>query len=246
MFRPLTSLCLPLQLAETRRRVLWTCILPLSMERKGVLPRRQSLLPLLSVVSSSFYRNHYCWNMMSAVPTWSLSFNFPPVLQWGSIHFVNKLALPSPINHQQYLSDLRQISNKVANFSDSDLALKASSPEIIRAAKSGHLISIILCYHRTEKGLENRAGPCMTLWFPQLQTVQSWWKETLSQWSQSFSHPSISSSSHSRGRRCRWQPNGGDEQGFSLWQFSGHFSACCKPEALDKRRPLEMKKMSSH
>lgn len=39
-----------LQSTETWRRVLWTCSMPLPLERKGIFPRWQSVLPLLPVV----------------------------------------------------------------------------------------------------------------------------------------------------------------------------------------------------
>lgn len=46
----LIFLFFPPQSTETRRWVLWTSSLPLSLERKGIFPRWQSLLPLLPVV----------------------------------------------------------------------------------------------------------------------------------------------------------------------------------------------------
>lgn len=63
--------------------------------------------------------NFWCSHMI-------LCFSFPSLLQWVFIHFVMtyKFVLPSPIIHQQYLSDFRQISNNVTNFSKSDLPWK--------------------------------------------------------------------------------------------------------------------------
>lgn len=193
------------------------------MERKGVLPRRQSLLPLPPVVGS-----HVCGDPASDIPhtksdqafkrsstmsgvstLWRYCIHFSLLLRWVFVDFIflmYEFVLPSPTSSNNICQNWDKSPTTLLIY-QSQISPESDESWDCQSSKSGHLISIILCYHRAEKGLENRAGPCMTFWFPRLQTVHRWWKETLSQWSQSFSHPSISSSSHSQGRRCRWQPN---------------------------------------
>lgn len=147
------------------------------------------------------------WWVLSKKDTftdWALIETITPHHLWAPVVIVYKFVLASPVIHLRFLSGLRSVSNKDANFSESNSSWKVLSPE----SESGHLISIILWYGGPERGRENRTGPCsmrssIPVSFGQFRAAE---KKTLSQWSQSFSHPSISSSGQSR-RRRRWQAN---------------------------------------
>lgn len=131
--------CNFLQPAETRWRVLRTCILPVSMERKGVLPWRQGLLSLPSVVSSLHkthntqttihFRRHVISELqLSRCTNW----DFTPSQQSSANSFCH---------------DRDFISSIDANFSESDLFWK-----VLRygGEKWLNLIAVILGYRRRE------------------------------------------------------------------------------------------------
>lgn len=168
-----------LQPAEARWRVLWTCILPVSVEREGVLPRRQGLLPLLSVVSSqhAVIIHLRCQIISKLQLSRQTNWEFTPSQQSSA---------NSSCHNQGF------ISSTDANFSESDLSWRVLRYE---SGKWLNPISIILGYGRTEGGQENRRSHCLTrssvALVPVKRSVCTFWK-TFSQKSPSVSWASVS------------------------------------------------------
>lgn len=111
---------------------------------------------------------------MSVASTWALpiSFSFLPAVGLHNVFsMVYKFVLSSAIICQQHLSELNQISNNVANSSTLDSCLKAMSLTLSEQRKWPPDIHNSWLSQERKKALENRAVPCMTLWFLLLQTV---------------------------------------------------------------------------